>query len=231
MESESQIERNFLQSFIIKLVREMKIKNNDKIEQKTIIDETIPAITEQLRKNNDKMQATIMLNRGKLPKPQSFSFPEAHQITNRKLEPQPRYLQNKNIQIKKPYNNQGQSQKKPSIPQPSGSEKISILGLKKIESLISDNAVQTIECPGPGRQILVYKSGVIQTTPITLDAEEINNIMKEISEKTRIPVTSGIFKAAFDNIITTAVVSEFVGTRFIIQKKNIVQQQNIPQNI
>lgn len=102
---------------------------------------------------------------------------------------------------------------------PSNTEKISIEALAKINSLITDPAVQTIECPGPEKPFLVFRSGVIQTTNLTLTKEEITNIMHEISEKTRIPLIAGVFKAAIDNIIITAVMSEFVGTRFIIQKK------------
>ncbi|MBI2632311.1 hypothetical protein HYW75_04880 [Candidatus Pacearchaeota archaeon] len=113
---------------------------------------------------------------------------------------------------------------KPSLSRPSNMQKIEINSLVKIDSLLNDSAVQTIECPGPGKQILVYKAGVIQTTNLSLATEEINNIMKEISEKTRIPIVSGIFKAAFGDFITTAVISDFVGTRFMIQKKSTIQQ-------
>jgi hypothetical protein len=113
---------------------------------------------------------------------------------------------------------------KPSLSRPPTIQKIDIISLAKLDSLLNDPAVQTIECPGPGKQILVYKAGVIQTTNLSLTVEEINNVMKEISEKTRIPIISGIFKAAFGDVITTAVVSDFVGTRFIIQKKSSLQQ-------
>ena len=104
---------------------------------------------------------------------------------------------------------------------PAATEQITISSFSKIDSLLKDPAVQTVECPGPNKPILVYKSGVIQNTNITLLGDEINNIMKEISEKTRIPLMSGVFKAAFGEVIVTAVMSEFVGTRFIINKKQI----------
>ncbi|MBX4212506.1 hypothetical protein KW787_03580 [Candidatus Pacearchaeota archaeon] len=93
------------------------------------------------------------------------------------------------------------------------------LGLTKLSTLISDPAVAMIECAGPDKQIIVTKGGVLQTTMTKLNNEEINEIMKEVSEKTKIPIIPGIFKAALDNIIVTAVVSEFVGTRFVIQKR------------
>ena len=92
------------------------------------------------------------------------------------------------------------------------------LGLGKITPIILDPAVSSIECPGPNKPILVNKSGAIQTTNTILNSEEISNIMKEISLKTKIPLISGVFKAALGNVIVTALISEFVGTRFIIQK-------------
>ena len=111
------------------------------------------------------------------------------------------------------------SEKKEMMANSPSMEKINIIGLSKLNGMLADSGVQTIECPGPGKQILVCKSGVIQTTNFSLTLEEINKIMKEISEKTRIPLMSGVFKAAWDNYIITAVMSEFVGTRFIINKK------------
>ena len=105
------------------------------------------------------------------------------------------------------------------IPVPAIPEKITVLGLLKIDNILEDPGVLTIECPGPNKKLLVFKSGKIQSTDLNLTADEINNIMKDISEKTRIPLMSGVFKAAYGNLIITSVMSEFVGTRFIIQKK------------
>jgi len=110
-------------------------------------------------------------------------------------------------------------------PMPVTPEKTTIIGLDKLDKILTDASVQTVECPGPNKQILVYKSGVIQTANLTLTSDEIKNIMKDISDKTRIPLMSGVFKAAYGNLIITAVMSEFVGTRFIMQKKPQMQPQ------
>ena len=98
-------------------------------------------------------------------------------------------------------------------------EKTTLLGLTKIDNILSDPGVQTIECPGPNKPVLVYKGGAVQTAQLNLTNDEINNIMKDISDKTRIPLMSGVFKAAYGNLIITAVMSDFVGTRFMVQKK------------
>lgn len=104
-------------------------------------------------------------------------------------------------------------------PQPTPSSgKSGSVNLGKVTSLLRDPSVFSVECPGPTKNVLVNRAGSIQTTPLTLTKEEINSIMENVSEKTRIPLMSGIFKAAYQDIIITAVVSDFVGTRFIIQK-------------
>ncbi len=92
------------------------------------------------------------------------------------------------------------------------------LPLGRLMMFLSDPSVVGIECPGPGKNVLVYKFGAINTTSIVLSQEEIAEIMKTVSERTRIPLINGVFKAALDNIIVTAVISEFAGTRFHIDK-------------
>jgi hypothetical protein len=134
-----------------------------------------------------------------------------------KLRPVPRLnpintQQNTKIPVKKMGNQSDELM--PSITQ----QKTEI-GYSKIDSILADPKVQTVECPGPNKQILIYKGGMIQTANFSLSSEEIKTVMKDISEKTRIPVMSGVFKAAFGELIVTAVISEFVGTRFILQKK------------
>lgn len=99
--------------------------------------------------------------------------------------------------------------------------------LKYLLFLMSDSSITSIECPGPGKQLIMSKSGMISPTAVSLTADEINNIMKEVSRRTRIPINQGLFKTAFDGLILTAVVSEFVGTRFLLER--MPQQPQYPQ--
>lgn len=98
--------------------------------------------------------------------------------------------------------------------------------LEKIKPFLNDPSVSSIECSGPEKQLIINKQGLVQTTNISLNQSEISAIVEEVSNKTRIPLVSGTFKAAFDNFIMTAVISEFVGTRFLIQRK----MPNMPPN-
>lgn len=96
--------------------------------------------------------------------------------------------------------------------------------LEKIRNLLKDIYVRSVECPGPGKPIIVFKGNLPQTTNILLNEDEIKAIMTEISAKTRIPLLPGLFRTALENVIVTAVISDFVGTRFVIEKKT--PQQN-----
>ena len=101
--------------------------------------------------------------------------------------------------------------------------------LGKITPLLNERSISSIECPGPNKNLLVFKGGTIEATPIILTQNEIDEIMEEISAITRIPIVQGVFKAAITNLIFTAVISEFVGTRFLIEKRRPVQVPRYPQ--
>jgi len=119
-------------------------------------------------------------------------------------------------------------QKQPSqnLPTPMPSAiSINLESLSKINNLMQDPIFQSIECPGPGKPLIITRGGLIQTLPITLTKEEIDSVLQETSQKTRIPLTKGIFTAALGDKILNAVISDFVGSRFIIQKKNITANQ------
>ena len=95
---------------------------------------------------------------------------------------------------------------------------------EKLNFLIKDPAVTEIECLGAEQQLLVKKAGTVQRTRVKLSIEEVYQLIAEFSQKTRIPVIEGTFKAALNNLILTAILSETLGPRFILQKKNPFQE-------
>ncbi len=95
---------------------------------------------------------------------------------------------------------------------------------EKLNFLIKDPAVTEIECTGSDNQLLVKKAGAVQRTRVRLSIEEIYELIAEFSQKARIPVIEGTFKAALNNLIITAILSETLGPRFILQKKNPFQE-------
>ena len=94
----------------------------------------------------------------------------------------------------------------------------------KISALLKDPIITEIECRGADQPLMIKRGNALQSTKISLSEQEIQAILTECSQKTNIPIIEGTFKAAMDTIIITAVVSEILGARFIIKKRNPFQQ-------
>jgi len=91
------------------------------------------------------------------------------------------------------------------------------IDLGKLNPLIKDPAVSSIECNGPDKKLIV-RIPATKTTNIILNKEEIANIIKKFSETAKIPVSEGILKVAVGGLVLTAVVSEVIETKFTIRK-------------
>jgi Flp pilus assembly CpaF family ATPase len=93
------------------------------------------------------------------------------------------------------------------------------LDLGKLNPLIKDPTVISIECDGPDKNIMIkrIREGK-RITNIILDEQEIKEIIKTFSEAAKIPSHEGIFKAAVGKLIISAVISEIIGGRFLITK-------------
>lgn len=90
--------------------------------------------------------------------------------------------------------------------------------LGKLNVLIADPYVNAVECPGPGKLVLVRTYAETKTTKLSFSQSEIQSIIEKFSAQAKIPVIPGIFKAAVGNLLITAVISELAGNRFIITK-------------
>tara|TARA_Y100000310_G_C20117449_1_gene549922 strand:- start:115 stop:564 length:450 start_codon:yes stop_codon:yes gene_type:complete len=90
--------------------------------------------------------------------------------------------------------------------------------LGKLGSYLNDPSVQSIECPGPGKDIIIKKRNRMETIKISLGEEEITTLINNFSKESMIPMMGGILKAAVGDLIISAVISEFVGSRFIINR-------------
>jgi hypothetical protein len=95
------------------------------------------------------------------------------------------------------------------------------INLGKLTNFLRDPRIAAIECNGPETKIIVENPSP-KPTNITLTKEEINEIINEFSEKSKIPIQEGIYKVATGPFILTAIISEIVGAKFIIRR--------IPQN-
>ena len=89
----------------------------------------------------------------------------------------------------------------------------------KITPLLQDRTISSIECPGPGRNLVIVRAGQRQFTKILLTGGEIKTFLEKVAERALIPLMEGIFRAAVDNFVVSAVVSGMVGSRFMVKKQ------------
>ena len=93
--------------------------------------------------------------------------------------------------------------------------------LGKIDLFIKAPEIDMIECIGPEKLLLTKSGNKTKVTQISLAESEIRAVLQKFSTATKIPLDKGIFKAQLGNLSVTAVVSDFVGSRFIISKMPI----------
>lgn len=100
--------------------------------------------------------------------------------------------------------------------------------LGTLNPLIKDHKVKIIECYGPGENLVVQGDMGTKRTGTILDKGEIDNIIQRFSRETKIPIQEGIFKVVAGKLIFLAIISDIVGTKFIIKKMfyEPTQQQN-----
>jgi len=92
------------------------------------------------------------------------------------------------------------------------------IDMGKLNTLIRDPLVKVMECNGPEENILVIGAMGRKPTHIKLSMGEIEETLGKFAAASRIPVHEGLFKAAFGNLVISAVVSEIAGIKFIIRK-------------
>jgi len=187
--------KEFIGEVFLNSIEDEQIKK--RIEAERIKQKLMP------KKADFEKTAKPLLPLMKYSKSQYTSSPS---MTPGKIQPTPIELQQVNQKItpvQKPI---------ASKPVPKGA------GIKKIIPLVKDSALQSIECTGPGKNIVVKKYNRISLTRIKLSQGEIKDVINYYAEKAMIPVIGGILKAAVDDIIISAVDSGFAGSRFIINK-------------
>lgn len=92
------------------------------------------------------------------------------------------------------------------------------LDLGRLNQILQDPAVRSIECNGPEEKIVVKTATGAKPSGIALGKEEINQVLQAFSTTSKIPLHEGIYKIAASNLILSAIVSDIVGSKFIITK-------------
>jgi len=87
---------------------------------------------------------------------------------------------------------------------------------EKIDNLLEDSKVRVIECSEGN--VRIRKDGLPEETGFRISEMELKAIIEKLSEKARIPVQEGVFKAKIENLTINAVISSTIGTRLLIIK-------------
>jgi hypothetical protein len=104
-------------------------------------------------------------------------------------------------------------------PRPAPVQNPGVSGVSIVNKLLKDRSIQSIECPGPGKNLIIKSRNKINVTRIVLNESQINEVMVYFSQQARIPISGGILKAAVGDLIVSAVSSKFIGSRFIINRE------------
>lgn len=87
---------------------------------------------------------------------------------------------------------------------------------EKIDNLLEDPNVRVIECSEGN--VRIKRDGLPEETGFRISEMELKAIIGKFSEKARIPMEKGVFKAKIKNLTINAVISEVIGTQLLIIK-------------
>ena len=93
----------------------------------------------------------------------------------------------------------------------------------KLNPLVRDPGVRSIECNGPDEKITVVVNAGKKATSVILTKDEIDEIIKKFSEQAKIPIGEGVFRVAVGGLILSAIISDIIGSKFIIRRINYPQ--------
>lgn len=92
------------------------------------------------------------------------------------------------------------------------------IDLGKLSPLVNDSNVKIIECNGPDKNIMVRGTMGRKKTSIILNKQEIEEIITKFSKTAKIPIQEGFFKVVVGKLVLSAIISDVVGSKFIIKK-------------
>jgi len=87
------------------------------------------------------------------------------------------------------------------------------------DSLLQDRAIKTIEATA-GESISILRNNMNEKINLSLTDEDIRSKVEQFSQKTKIPVSDGIFDASLDNLHVNAFLSDVIPSRLLINKSN-----------
>jgi len=88
----------------------------------------------------------------------------------------------------------------------------------KLSPVIQNPSINVIECPGPGREIIIRTYNIRKPYPIVLSKEEMQKLVEQFAEKAKVPIISGLMRAWIDKFMISATIVNDQVENFILQK-------------
>lgn len=105
------------------------------------------------------------------------------------------------------------------------------IDLGKLNQFLVDPKIRVIECTGAEEPIILNPNTSPSTTSMLLTKEEVDDVIKTFSIMSKIPSEEGVYKVIVGNLSFSAVISESIGSRFIIRKLSALPNQTQQRNI
>lgn len=94
------------------------------------------------------------------------------------------------------------------------------VNLGKLSNPFSDSSVISLRVLGPGKMITgKFLDGSSKSLNISLGNDEITEVINSFSKASKRDINDKVFNASYDGVSINAVISEIVGSRFIISKE------------
>ncbi len=213
----------FLREFVKQLINnypltpESYIPSQEYAEGKKILEPTKYSptpITLANMQNKEYAPSASSMERILLPKMEGYDEGPQKIVTIREIEEDPApLLVQQPFAYKQPQNQP--PMKKPQQAPPS-----------LLDQWLSDATIESIECMGPDQNLIIKRNGSITQSTTHLTQSEIQKLVEDLSKQANIPLAEGILKAETPQWTVIGIVSEFGGSRFLIQKKGMPRRHS-----
>lgn len=181
--------------------------------------------TEQLQ--NEPLRETIPLQTS-VAQIQNKEFSASPQLEERRIILEPNLYETQNpqriIAIKEIDNAppmQAHSSTMPSYAMQKKQPARPLVQLSHLDQWLVDQSIESVECTGPDQTLIVKRNGTITQSSTRLTKEEIKKILENLATRAQTSFEDGILKADTKTWSIIGVVSEFGGSRFLLQKKKL----------
>ena len=204
-----QTSRQFRAKFLIEFTKHL-VEISQGAEAEALEELLRKRIKENIEKKSREEQLYYLIERK-----QGFS-------ESKTLPPIPEYKR-RFQQMNQPMQNYSQNQQvftplPPTVQNIRPSPSFSSINLGKLNPLVKDPTVTAIECRGPEQNIFVRRSTEVRKTSILLNESEIDEIIRTFSEESKIPVQQGVFRVAVGSLVISAIISDVIDKKFVIEK-------------